>query len=103
MKNISIIFFYNTLPISSNRVSGLIIREIPPNFVCTNDADMTFLPLEFFPLLSIAEHIFTGMNPAVADILRILTGTTAWIGGLTLFMWIREKKKRRAIADNQTV
>lgn len=79
----------------------MIIPEIPLNFVCTNDAVMIFFLFEFSPLLSIAQHLFTNMNPAVADILRILVGTTAWIGGLTLFMWIREKKKQRAAAEQK--
>jgi hypothetical protein len=40
-------------------------------------------------------RFFSDMNPACADILRIFVGTTGWIGGLALFMWLRDKKKNK--------
>lgn len=45
-------------------------------------------------LMSI-QRLFSNMDPAYADMVKMLTGTTAWIGGLTWFMWAREKKKNR--------
>jgi C4-dicarboxylate transporter len=44
------------------------------------------------------QHFFAGMDPAYADLVKLLVGTTSWIGGLTLFMWVREKKKHRLVA-----
>ena len=38
-------------------------------------------------------QLITGMDPAYLDIVKIFAGSIGWIGGLTLFMWIREKKK----------
>ena len=39
------------------------------------------------------ERLFAGMNPAYADLVKIFVGTFGWIGGLTLFMWLRDKHK----------
>jgi len=56
---------------------------------------MIISSIDLSTLLLTIQDIFSGMNPAYADLLRIVVGTTAWIGGLTLFMWVREKKKNR--------
>ena len=36
------------------------------------------------------------MDPAYMDIVKIFAGSIGWIGGLTLYMWVREKKKEAA-------
>jgi hypothetical protein len=43
---------------------------------------------------------FVNMDPAYLDLVKIFAGSIGWIGGLTMFMWIREKKKEaeRALA-----
>ncbi len=38
-------------------------------------------------------HYFSAIDPAYLDFVKIFAGTIGWIGGLTLFMWIREKQK----------
>jgi hypothetical protein len=37
-------------------------------------------------------------NPAYMDIIKIFAGSILWIGGLTLFMWWRERNKPSARA-----
>jgi len=34
------------------------------------------------------------MDPAYMDLFKIFAGSIGWIGGLTLYMWIREKRKQ---------
>lgn len=53
------------------------------------------LPLIVSYFLSIRDFYYT-IDPAYMDIVKILAGSIGWIGGLTLFMWIREKKKEAA-------
>ncbi len=36
---------------------------------------------------------FSGINPAVIEIFKILIVSTGWIGGLAFYMWRREKNK----------
>jgi hypothetical protein len=50
----------------------------------------------FVQLASFVSHI-QEINPAYLDLLKIFVGSIAWIGGLTLFMWRREKHKNSAI------
>ena len=38
-------------------------------------------------------YSFSAIDPAYLDILKIFAGSIGWIGGLTLFVWIREKQK----------
>jgi hypothetical protein len=33
------------------------------------------------------------INPAYLDLVKIFTGSIAWIGGLTFYMWRRERLK----------
>jgi NADH:ubiquinone oxidoreductase subunit 6 (subunit J) len=33
------------------------------------------------------------IDPSFLDIVKIFAGSIGWIGGLTLFMWRREKQK----------
>jgi hypothetical protein len=33
------------------------------------------------------------INPAYMDVVKIFAGSIAWIGGLTLYMWQRERRK----------
>jgi hypothetical protein len=34
------------------------------------------------------------MDPAYMDLFKIFAGSIGWIGSLTLYMWIREKRKQ---------
>ena len=43
-----------------------------------------------------AEHFFTSMDPAYIDILKIFAGSIGWVGGLTIYMWLREKRRNPA-------
>jgi hypothetical protein len=36
-------------------------------------------------------------NPAYLDILKMVVGITAWIGGLTAFVYYRSKKLKSAV------
>jgi hypothetical protein len=47
--------------------------------------------LLFVNIASILGH--WQVNPAYMDIVKILVGSIAWIGGLTGFMWWREKQR----------
>ncbi len=53
------------------------------------------LPLIVSNFLSIRDFYFT-IDPAYMDIVKIFAGSIGWVGGLTLYMWIREKKKEAA-------
>jgi putative copper export protein len=35
---------------------------------------------------------------AMADLVKILLGSTVWVGALLLFVWLRDKKKQQAIS-----
>jgi hypothetical protein len=48
-----------------------------------------FLLVQFVSLMSNMQDI----NPAYIDLVKILTGSIAWIGGLTFYMWQRERRK----------
>jgi hypothetical protein len=39
-------------------------------------------------------------NPAYMDILKLMAGSVAWIGGLTTFMYLRAKKLKTAVINN---
>ena len=39
------------------------------------------------------ENYFRDFGPAAAEILKIVLTTSLWIGGLTYFMWKREKRR----------
>ena len=45
-------------------------------------------------------NLFVNMDPAYLDLVKIFAGCIGWIGGLSLFMWVRERKKEaeRALA-----
>ncbi len=43
--------------------------------------------------LSSARYLITNMDPAYVDLMKIFAGSVGWIGGLTLFMWFKEKRK----------
>ena len=34
-------------------------------------------------------------NPAVLDIVKVFVGSIAWIGGLVLFLYLRERKLKK--------
>ena len=38
--------------------------------------------------------LISNLDPAYFDILKIFAGCIGWIGGLTLFVWWKEKKKK---------
>ncbi len=38
------------------------------------------------------------MNPVYLDLIKMFAGCIGWIGGLTLFMYMREKKKAATVA-----
>jgi hypothetical protein len=38
-------------------------------------------------------HFFSSMDPAYMDILKIFAGSIGWVGGLTIYMWLREKRR----------
>jgi hypothetical protein len=46
----------------------------------------------FVSLASMMSNIHE-INPAYLDLAKIIVGSVGWIGGLTLFMWFREKRK----------
>lgn len=35
------------------------------------------------------------MNPVIAELLKIFGVTIGWIGSLIIFMWIKEKNKKK--------
>ncbi len=37
-------------------------------------------------------------NPALLDLLKMIVGTTSWIGGLVGFLYMRERKLKAAIS-----
>ena len=39
------------------------------------------------------QHFFSSMDPAYMDILKIFAGSIGWIGGLTIYMWLKEKRR----------
>jgi hypothetical protein len=45
-------------------------------------------------------NLFINMDPAYMDLVKIFAGSMGWIGSLTMYMWIREKRKeaRRLLA-----
>ena len=45
-------------------------------------------------------NLFINMDPAYMDLIKIFAGSIGWVGGLTLFMWFRERKREteRALA-----
>jgi len=53
--------------------------------------------IDMASLITITQRFFSDMSPGVADLLRIFIGTTGWIGGLALFMWLRDKRKHRVL------
>ena len=52
--------------------------------------------LEF---LSSAKYLITSLDPAYLDIIKIFAGSIGWIGGLTTFMWYKEKRKVAVVAS----
>jgi hypothetical protein len=50
----------------------------------------------FVQLASFVSHI-QGINPAYLDVVKIFVGSIAWVGGLTFFMWWREKHKNTEV------
>lgn len=45
-------------------------------------------------ILSSLRYAMSDMNPALFDVAKMLVGSTAWIGGLAAFMWMRERRKQ---------
>lgn len=52
-----------------------------------------FLTLIFVSLFMQVQQFFTAMDPAYLDLIKIFTGCIGWIGGLTLFVWWKERHK----------
>lgn len=52
------------------------------------------------PMLSQLQHFFSNIPPGYLDIIKIFAGSIGWVGGLTLFMWMREKRKHVAAMHN---
>ena len=40
-------------------------------------------------------NFFSNMDGAYMDIFKIFAGSIGWIGGLALFMWIKDKNKKK--------
>jgi hypothetical protein len=40
-----------------------------------------------------AISLFMNIDPAYLDLVKIFAGSIGWIGGLTMFMWIRERRR----------
>jgi hypothetical protein len=51
-----------------------------------------------FSLLVKIQDFFTHLDGPYIDLFKILAGCIGWIGGLTLFMWWKEKKQQTAKA-----
>ena len=49
-------------------------------------------------MFTLFQDFFSGMNATVLEILKIVLVSSAWIGGLALFMWRRERKLQIARA-----
>jgi hypothetical protein len=49
--------------------------------------------------LSSVKYLTANLDPAYLDIIKIFAGSTGWIGGLTLFMWFKEKRKHAVVAS----
>jgi len=47
--------------------------------------------------LSYLIYFFTHIDSAYLEFLKIITGSLGWVGGLTLFMWMKERNKKRLI------
>ncbi len=45
-------------------------------------------------ILDSSQHLYSGLNPAFVEILKIVTVSVGWIGGLTLFLLWKEKHNR---------
>jgi hypothetical protein len=45
-----------------------------------------------FILTQIQQYI-SSIDPAYMDIIKIFAGSIGWIGILTLYMWLRERRK----------
>ena len=64
-----------------------------------NNFDVNFAVIYFIMFSSLLIsfihfwYSISAIDPAYIDILKIFAGSVGWIGGLTLFMWIREKQK----------
>jgi len=52
-----------------------------------------FSYLFFVNFFLFVQNLFSSMDPAYMDVLKIFAGSIGWIGSLTLFMWYREKRK----------
>jgi hypothetical protein len=50
------------------------------------------------PLLTSVKTLMSDISPTTVTILQILAGSIGWIGGLTLFVWWKEKKKLAQVA-----
>jgi hypothetical protein len=57
---------------------------------------MTSLYLSIVYYFIKAFNFFVNMDPGYLDLVKIFAGCTGWIGGLTMYMWLRERKKEAA-------
>ena len=54
------------------------------------------VPIVYMLIASLV-YQFQDMNPAYLELVKIFVGSIGWIGGLTLFMWWREKNKKAIV------
>jgi hypothetical protein len=56
----------------------------------------SFLP----PVLSYIFNFFLNMDSAYLDIVKIFAGSIGWIGGLSFFMWWKDRNKKKLVPIN---
>jgi hypothetical protein len=69
--------------------SRLFYNNFDINFAVISISIMHTLVISYIHFL---DSFFT-IDPAYMDFFKIFAGSIGWIGGLTLFMWVREKQK----------
>lgn len=40
-------------------------------------------------------------NPAILDLMKLLVGSTVWIGGMVYFLYLKEKKGKELVSINK--
>jgi len=42
-------------------------------------------------------HYFNNLSPVTLEIIKVVTISFGWIGGLALFMWLKDKRNKHAV------
>lgn len=58
---------------------------------------MELLP-GFFTFVTFFKSLLSD-NPALLDILKVIIGSSAWIGGMVVYMYLRDKKLKAAVIN----